>query len=354
MNPPQGSVLVAHEPLLRFVAELFASAGVPTTDAQQVAACLIEADLRGIRSHGVARVSLYLRRLGEGLINPKPNIQIREVAPTAAHLDGDNGLGFVVARRAMAEAVERAGILGISMVAASNSNHFGIAANYLQQALDTGLAAMVLTNAPPVMPVWGGKTPFLGTNPIGLALPGGRVPLVLDMATSTVARGKIRRAASQGDSIPMGWALDENGQPTTDPAAALRGVVLPLGGAKGSGLALMVDALAGVVSGAAFGGTVGNQNTDFSRTQNVGHLFMAFRPDLFLPPDQQGARMDELVARARACPRAEGIDEILMPGEPESRAAEKARQAGLTLTNEDILELNNRARKYGVAPLRPL
>ena len=342
------TVVVAHEPLTRFAADLLAATGVPAPNARRVAEDLVEADLRGVRSHGVARLPIYLRRLEEGIVNAVPEIQVREVAPAVAHVDGDNGLGFVVARRAMNEAVDRAKTFGISMVATFNSNHFGIAANYLQQALDSHMAAMVLTNAPPAMAVWGGKTPLLGTNPIGLAIPGGETPLLLDMATSMVAKGKIRRAANQGEEIPAGWALDENGQPTTNAADALRGVVLPLGGAKGSGLALMIDALSGVVSGAAFGGEVRNQNTDFEAPQDVGHFFMAFRPDLFLPTDDYSARMNELVVRVRACPRVDGVDAILIPGEPEATAAETARRKGLVFAEKDVAELNEWASKYGI------
>ncbi|MBT3360915.1 MAG: Ldh family oxidoreductase [Rhodospirillales bacterium] len=342
------TVVIAPEQLTRFAADLFTAVGVPTPDARGVAEYLVEADLRGVRSHGVARLPVYLRRLEQGIVKTPPEIKVREAAPAAVHVDGDNGLGFIVARRAMNEAIDRAEAFGVAVAAVFNSNHFGIAANYLQQALDAGLAAMVLTNAPPAMAVWGGKKPLLGTNPIGLAMPGGDSPLMLDMATSTVAKGKIRRAANQGETIPTGWALDEYGQPTTDAAAALRGVVLPLGGAKGSGLALMVDALSGVVSGAAFGGEVGNQNIDFEAPQNVGHFFMVFRPDLFLPAGDFAVRMNELVARIRGCPRADGFEAVLVPGEPEAMAAEIARRDGLVFARKDLDELNGWAGKFGI------
>ena len=271
--------------------------------------------LRGVASHGVDRIPIYTRRLREKLVNPTPALAMLEPTAVVARLDGDDGMGFVVATKAMAEAINRARNYGIGLVMASRSNHFGMAANYLLQAVEAGMAAMVLTNASPAMPVWGGRTPFLGTSPLAMAAPGGRQPLILDMATSVAARGKIRRAAQRGEPIPEGWALDDEGRATTDAEAAYRGVVLPLGGPKGSGMSLMMEAMAGVISGAAFGGEVGNQYTDFDAPQNVGHLFLAFRPDLFVDRDGYDSRIDTLVERAKACPLAGGFDEILMPGE---------------------------------------
>jgi LDH2 family malate/lactate/ureidoglycolate dehydrogenase len=240
----------------------------------------------------------------------------------------------------------------VGLALASHSNHFGIAACYLLQAVEVGMAAMVLTNASPAMPVWGGRTAFLGTSPFALAAPGGHAPLLLDMATSVAARGKIRRAARSGESIPEGWALDEDGRPTTDAGAALSGIVLPLGGPKGSGLSLMMEALAGVISGAAFGGEVRNQYSDLETPQNVGHLFLAFRVDLFMPSQDYDARIDALVERAKACPTADGFDEILVPGERESRMAAKRRQEGLPIPLDDIRMLAREAEMAGV-PWQP-
>jgi L-2-hydroxycarboxylate dehydrogenase (NAD+) len=328
-------------------AAIFAGHGLPQSDALRVADCLVEADLRGLSSHGVNRVPIYARRLREKLVNPRPELRVESTTPATAKVHGDNGMGFVVGTRAMDEAIGRARNVGIGLVLASNSNHFGMAASYLLQALDAGMAAMVLTNASPAMPIWGGRTPFLGTSPFAMAAPGGRVPLVLDMATAVVARGKIRTAAQRGEPIPLGWALDENGAPTTDAEAGYRGVGLPLGGPKGSGLSLLMEAFAGVMSGAAFGGEVKNQYLDFETPQNVGHLFMALKPDLFMPRDAYEARMDELVERARACPRAAGFDEILMPGEPEGRTAARRRQEGIPVPDADLAMLREEAAAVG-------
>jgi L-2-hydroxycarboxylate dehydrogenase (NAD+) len=329
--------IIPYDNLRSRVGEIFAAYRMPPADADRVAECLLEADLRGIPSHGINRIPIYTKRFRLSLVNPKPLLEITAPTPVAAHIDGDNGMGFIVGTRAMAAATAAASAYGIGLALASHSNHFGIAANYLLQALNAGMASIVLTNASPAMPIWGGRTPFLGTSPIGFAVPAGDAPpLVLDMATAVVARGKIRRAAEQGESIPHGWALDEHGRPTTDAAAAYRGILLPLAGPKGSGLSLMMEVLAGVMSGAAFGGEVKNQYLNFTTPQNVGHFFLAFRPDLFIAPEQYRAKMGDLVARAKATPRAEGFDEILMPGEGESRLAESRRKSGVPITEEDF------------------
>ncbi len=325
---------VPFEALLTQVHDIFAAYLKPDA-AAQVAHCLVDAEARGVASHGIGRIPVYTRRLREGLVNRYPNIVVSGNDGATAHVHGDNGMGYVVAQHAMNEAIDRAQRFGIGMVAASHSNHFGMSASYLQQALDANLGAFVFTNAPPLMPVWGGRSPFLGTSPFAFAAPG-PVPVMLDMATSVVAFGKIRRAARMGEPIPGDWALDAQGRPTTDPNAAIDGVVLPMGGPKGSGLGLMMEVLAGVMSGSAFGGEVRNQNSDFTAEQNVGHSFIVFNPDGFLPIASYEDRMAALVQRAKACERAEGVDEIYMPGERENRAAARAREEGLLIGEQDV------------------
>jgi len=251
----------------------------------------------------------------------------------------------------MEEAIARAATYGVGMVWAYHSNHFGMAASYLKQALDAGMAAIVLTNAPPAMAVWGGMAPFLGTNPLAIAVPGGPVPLVLDMATSIVAKGYIRKAAQRGEPIPAGWALDEKGKPTTNAEEAARGVVLPMGGPKGSGMALLTDALAGVLSGSAFGGEVGNQYSDNPGPLDVGHFFLAFRTDVFMTRQQYSERASALISRAKACPLADGFTEIAMPGERETRWADKRRKEGVQIAGAELNLLAAEAAAAGVKPL---
>jgi LDH2 family malate/lactate/ureidoglycolate dehydrogenase len=193
---------------------------------------------------------------------------------------------------------------------------------------------------------------MLGTSPLCAGAPGGaRGPFLLDMATAVAARGKIRRAQRRGEAIPLGYALDAEGRPTTDPVKALEGVVLPVGEHKGSGISMLMDILGGVVAGAACAGEVRDQYKDFSAPQNVGHFFLAMRPDLFVPLDEYRARMDRLVERVKSCPPAEGFAEVLMPGEPELRCAAERRRRGIPLSRGEVDALDAEAAKSGVPPI---
>ena len=334
-----------------FIAALFQSQGIPAADANRVAACLVQADLRGVSSHGVGRVPIYLDRLRKGLINPRPDMKVERAMTVGARVDGDNGLGFLTGTKAMQVAIDIAHEHGAGFVTAYHSNHFGMAASYLQQALDAGLAAFAFTNASPAMPVWGGRSPFLGTSPFAFVAPGGphSPPVMLDMAMSVVARGKVRRAMQRGEAIPPGWALDSEGRATTDAKAGYEGVVLPVGGVKGSGLSLVLEVLAGVMSGANFGGKVRNQYFDFDEPANVGHCFIAMRPDMFVGPDDYKQRMDQLSQRAKATQKAEGFDEILLPGEPETRIAARRGRDGIPLDAQELRDLVTEADRCGVA-----
>ena len=332
-----------------FAAAMFAVHGVPPRDARIAAGCLVRADLRGVDTHGIVRMPGYLDRIGRGLVDPAPRLEPRRVAPAVAHLDGQNGLGFVVATRATDEAMAIARESGIGLVGVSRSTHFGMAATYLLQAVEAGFAALVFTNASPAMPPWGGRKELLGTSPFGAAMPNpGGQPFVLDMAPSVAARGKIRRALREGRSIPEGYALDADGRPTTDPAEALKGVVLPIGGPKGAGLSMLMDLLCGVLTGAAFAGDVGDQYKRFDRPQNVGHFILAIRPDLFMPAEAIAERMAEFVATIRANPTADGFDEILLPGEPEARTEARRRAEDIPYRRADLSPLLDLARSKGV------
>lgn len=344
------TMLVAAEPAREFVAALLVGKGLPRKDADIVARCLVRADLRGVDTHGIARLPGYLDRLKRGLINPRPALQPKTVTAAVAQLDGENGFGFVVATRAMAAAMEIAGRIGIGLVSARRSTHFGMAANYLLQAIDQGFIALVFTNASPAMPPWGGRSALLGTSPFAAGAPGGaNGPFILDMAPSVAARGKIRKALRLGQPIPADYALDKDGRATTDPARALEGVVLPIGGAKGSGLSMLMDILGGVISGAAFGGDVGDQYKVFDRPQNVGHFFLALKPDLFIGLAEYLSRMDELLHRIHSAPRAEGFDEILVPGEPEARQEARRLKAGIPYRVNNLKPLIEEARRSGLS-----
>ncbi|MGB0584222.1 MAG: Ldh family oxidoreductase, partial [Candidatus Puniceispirillaceae bacterium] len=253
---------VMSDDAVRFATMIMTGQGVSNEDAAIIAECLVEADLRGVQTHGLSRLPVYVERVQRGMVKAVPNMKFENPVAACGSLDGDNGFGFLVGRRAMQEAITMADSCGVGVVAARNSNHFGMAATYLLQAVKAGYFAFVFTNASKAMPPWGGREGLLGTSPFGAAAPAGKLPpFVLDMSPAVAARGKIRLAEKRGEPIPEGYALDENGQVTTDATAALRGVVLPMGGYKGSGLSVLMEILAGVFSGANFGGDVPDQYT---------------------------------------------------------------------------------------------
>ena len=235
---------------------------------------------------------------------------------------------------------------GLGLAAVKHSTHFGMAALYVLQAIEAGMISLVFTNSSPALPVWGGKSKFLGAAPLAAGAPGGRLgPYILDMAMTVIARGKIRLAAQRGDPIPQGLALDSQGRPTTDAMKAFEGICLPFGGHKGAALSMLMDVFSGVFTGAAFAGDVVNPHLDFSGPQNAGHFFIAIKPDLFMPMEEYRTRMDTLVERVKACPRAEGFDEILIPGEPEARERERRIEAGIPLTADIVEALCGEAKK---------
>jgi len=321
-------------------------------DAVAVADCLVEADLRGVQTHGLSRLPVYVERLQRGMMNPRPAMTLTTPTAVCGSLDGDNGFGFLVGRRGMAEAMAMASDYGVGIVVAHNSNHFGMAASYLLQAVKAGYIAFVFTNAATSMPPWGGREGLFGTNPFAAGAPSGKaVPFILDMSPAVAARGKIRLAEKRGESIPEGYALDKDGKNTTDPTAALAGVVLPIGGHKGSGLSMLMDILSGVLSGAGFAGGVNDQYHNWDDPQNVGHFFMALKPGVFITEQAFRDRMDLLVQRVKAVPLADGFDEILMPGEKEARLAAERLQNGIPYAAADLALLEKLAVANAVAPL---
>jgi L-2-hydroxycarboxylate dehydrogenase (NAD+) len=347
-----GTVRIPPRTLQAFAAELFERAGLRPEDAALIGHDLVAADLRGLASHGVSRIPMYLERIRRGVVNPRPGIAVTRITPAVSLVDGDDGMGFLAAHEAMKEAIALAGGIGIGLVGIRRSTHFGMSALYVQQALDAGCLSLVFTNSSPAIPVWGGRTAFLGASPMAAGVPGGTLPgYLLDMAMTGIARGKIRLAARHGVPIEPGLALDKSGAPTTDAAAAFEGVCLPFGGHKGAALAMLMDLVCGVFTGANFGGAVGSLYFDHSAPQNVGHLMIVARRDLFVPADAFARRMDTFVERAKACPRAPPFDEILMPGEPEDRKAMALRAEGVPLSDEVLSDLDGEAVRLGVARL---
>lgn len=335
--------------LTEFAAEVFLQAGLRSEDASAIAGDLVAADLRGLASHGVSRIPMYLERLRRGVVNPRPDVTVKRVWPAASLVDGDNGMGFLAAHQAVEEAVSLARSNGVGLVGVRRSTHFGMSALYVKQAADAGFISLVFTNSSPALPVWGGRTVFLGAAPFAAGVPGGAQPgYLLDMAMTVIARGKIRLAATEGRPIDSGLALDKNGAPTTDAAAAFEGVCLPFGAHKGAALAMLMDLLCGVLTGANYGGEVKSLYFDHSAPQNVGHLVTVLRPDLFLSKEEFTERMDNFVSRIKSLPRAQGFDEILMPGEPEERIAGMRRRDGIPIALEVAKDLRAEGERYKI------
>lgn len=345
--------LVSAGNLRRFATSAFASAGMTDADAAVVGYDLVKANLRGIDSHGVSRIPMYLERLDRDLVNPRPDMKVAKVAGAVAHVDADNAMGFLPSHLAMDTAMDLATDAGIGMVGVSRSTHFGMGALYALQAIEKNFVSMIFTNSSPAIAMWGGRSAFLGASPIAAGVPGGgnSAPFVMDMAMTVIARGKIRLKAMRGEPIAEGLALDVDGNPTTDAAKAFEGVCLPFGGVKGSVLGTMMDLMSGVLTGANFGGDVKSLYFDHSEPQNVGHLFFAIRPDLFITMTDFEARMDAFNRRIKALPRAAGCDEILMPGEPEARTEAQRVAEGIPITDNVLADLAKIANERGVAPL---
>ncbi|HEY0836840.1 MAG TPA: Ldh family oxidoreductase [Azospirillum sp.] len=348
------SARVQADRLTGFCGAVFRGAGVPGTVADMVAESLVYADLRGVESHGVVRTEIYLRRAAEGMIDPHAEVTLVRDDGCTALADGGNNFGAYVGAQALDRAMERARRHGVCALGVRHSNHFGTGAFYARRAVREGMALIVLSNASQTMPPTGGVRPFIGTNPIAFGFPTGRpkgdeVPFVLDMATSLVARGKIIVAAKRGEAIPLGWAVDRHGNPTTDAQAALEGAVLPLGGPKGSGLSMAIDILAGVLTGAGFGPTVNNMYENWAEPQNVGHFFIVLDIERFIPLASFTDRIGRYIDLMKAEPMAPGVPEILHAGEVEHRLEQRRRFEGIELPDKVAEELTALGRKYGVA-----
>lgn len=332
-----------------FVHKLFAKAGVQDDYARIIAESLVQADLRGVDSHGVVRTKIYLERLEAGMVNPHADIVVISQTEAMALVDGQNNFGAVIGSKALDLSLQRAKQYGASIVGVRHSNHFGTCAYYALKAIQQDCALLVVSNASQTMPPTGGIRPFIGTNPLAVGVPAGEeLPFILDMATSVVSRGKIIVSAQKEEQIPYGWAIDKEGNPTTDPHQALAGSVLPVGGAKGYGLSMFIDIFCGVLTGAGFGKYVNNMYENWKEPQNVGHLFIAIDIKRFIPVDQFKERMDRYIRELKAEPKAPGVQEILIPGEIEHRLTVERQKHGILLSTKLVRELEEIGKRYGV------
>ena len=348
MNPEQ-DVLVSPDWLRHLVAAVYRSAGVPADDAAFVADTLVQSDLWGHQSHGVLRVGWYYARLRSGAMLPVTAPETVVDSGAIAVIDGHDGVGQVVARHAVEDAVRRARAHGVGVVSVRNSNHFGTCMYYTGMGARAGCVTLLATNGGPNMAPWGGLQKLIGTNPMSVAAPAGRHPsMIMDMAFSGVARGKIFLAQQRREPIPDTWALDAQGLPTTDARAALEGLILPMAGHKGYAAGVMVDMLAGVLSGSAFLDGVHGPYDPVNRS-GAGHFFATFDIEAFQPRAQFAARMEEYIARLKAGPVAPGHEEVFYPGEIEATKDALQRRDGLLLPHDTVADLERVARKAGVA-----
>lgn len=336
-----------------FVTQILIANNTPPDNAAIVAKCLVAADLRGVDTHGSNRIPSYMERIRQKALDPTATPTLRQITPVAAQIDAHNGFGFVAAHAGMARAIEMAQTFGMGMVSIKHSNHFGMSAWLVKQALDAGMMSLVFTNSSPALPVWGGKEKLMGVSPIACGAPGGNAsrPFILDMAPSIAARGKIYKALRRGERIPTDWALDKDGNRTDDPAKALEGVMLPMGGPKGSALSIMMDVFSGVFSGAAFAGHVTNPY-DPSKPADVGHFLVAIKPDLFMTMQEFEERMAYLYKRVVESEKMAGVDRIYFPGEIEILTEEKRLVEGIPFAEAEIAGLNKEADRVGVEHLK--
>jgi L-2-hydroxycarboxylate dehydrogenase (NAD+) len=355
---------VRAEPLKEFCVRVFQEMGVPEEDARITTDVLVAANLRGVDSHGVARLRRYVNGLRDGMMLARPEVQVVTETPTTALIDAGAGLGQPVSYRAMEQAIDKARDLGAGFVTVRNSNHYGIAGYYAMMALAHDCIGISMTNAAVLVVPTFGRDAVLGTNPISVAVPAGQErPFVLDMATSTVPRGKLEVYNRLEKPLPLGWATDETGAPTIDTAGVLEnfiqragGGLLPLGGAgellgghKGYGLSLWVDVFCAVLSGAAYADQVYPKTPDGKPLPSkIGHFFGAWRVDAFRPADEFKAAMDDLQRRLKEAPKAEGQTRIYIHGEKEYEEAERRSREGIPLNPKVAADLRAIGEELGV------
>lgn len=340
--------------LRRFAAEAMGACGLPDADARQVAELIVESDLNGADAHGIFRIPQYVRRLRGGAVTTRPDIVVERTGPGTALVDGGNGMGHLVMHRAATTAVELAREAGVGWVGVRRSNHAGPASLYASIPLAANMIGMYSAVASANhMAVWGGSEPLLGTNPLAVAIPAGEEPpVVLDIATTAVSYGTIKSYALNGRALPEGWMIERaTGRPLTDPARSDEGVLEPIGGYKGSGLALVLGLLAGTLNGAAFGREVVDFNADSSSPTNTGHFILALDVARFLPLAAFRAAVDAQLRSLRDTARLPGVDTIRLPGADRQRRYRERREAGVPVPAPLLARLDEVARELSIAPL---
>jgi LDH2 family malate/lactate/ureidoglycolate dehydrogenase len=338
--------------LKAFCANALERAGVTVGHARLLADALVEADLRGVETHGSSRLGMYVERLRNGSINPRPRMRLVKEHAATAVVDADRAMGQLASWEAMGRAMDLAEAHGVGVVAVRNSGHAGALGFPAARALERDMIGFVTTNTGPLMAPWGGAKPVLGNNPFAVAIPSDApFPVVLDTALSVVARGHIIMAARRGEPIPEGWALDLEGRPTTDPEAALLGSVLPIAGYKGYGMALMLEILTGVLAGGPFGADVGRfAGGDPLRPVDMSHLVVALRVRSFMDVAEFRARVARLLQQVKASSRPDAPEGVLVPGERSWRSRERRLREGIPLEEATVAVLRKVACELDLDP----
>lgn len=331
--------------LKSWVTELLTTWNFSKNDASYLADTLVDANLRGVDSHGVIRLAAYQKRIERGLADPLA-IPIVSGEGTALRVDANGAVGQIAARSASQAVLESALTNGVAAVSVFGSTHFGAAGYYARWLAARNVIGLVFSNSEPVVVPFGGRAPLFGTNPLAFAAPTSEEPISIDMATSTSAMGKVILARQEGRSVPSDWGISIDGTPTTDPNSIT--TLLPAAGPKGYGLGFLVEILSGVLTGAAVTQGIGNMYSDFERPQDVGHFMIGIDISRFLPYEDFIKRMDALAAEARGIEPAPGFSEVMVPGEPEDRVAAMRMKSGIPLAEATVLELRDLGNKASI------
>jgi L-2-hydroxycarboxylate dehydrogenase (NAD+) len=336
-----------------FISRSFVAIGIPAGDAKSIAELMVRADLQGSEGHGVFRLPQYIRRIKGGAVNVRPAIRVVREAAGMALVDGDNGMGHLVMRFAAAKAIEKAKSSGVAWAGVKWSNHAGPASLYATMPLAHDMVGLYFAvgNANH-LPPWGGLDMLLSTNPVAVAVPAGAEPaIVLDMATTVAAYGKVKTKAQRGEMMPEGWMMDRQGRPLTDPRRAGDGFLLPIGGYKGYGLALVIGLLAGTLNGAAMGKDVVDFNADDVTPTNTGHVIVAIAVEAFQPVVEFKKSVDTLIRDIRLSQRLPGVERIRLPGEGSHAIRRERSENGIPLPAPLLAALDQLASELAIQPL---
>ena len=334
------------EKLKKIIKNIFLNYGLNNKHAEISSNYIIKAELVGAPTHGLARLKMYCDRIEKKLINPKPKIKIKKISQSISHIDANNCIGFVSGDIGIKEAISNAKKTGLGLVGIKNSGHYGLSSFYAEQAVKENLTVLCFTNAPPAIAPYGAKKKLFGTNPICFGTPtGSKIPFILDTSVSMINRGKIRVAARQGKRLPSGVALDKFGKPTTNAKKALEGVQLPIAEFRGSGLAWMVDILSGVLTGANHGGKVKDPFNDFTGPQNIGHLFIVIKSNIFIGKNYN-KKIKENIKNIKKLPKIKGVNKILYPGESKFSRYKKNIKKNISLPKNIMKDLKKLNKKF--------